>query len=257
MIEATLTAILRWIGSEWGEAILAEAVQMPPGRARNAWLWGGVKAMLKEPPMNELRTVRYGAIMGVAAVVALTATILLRYPHAAGGAGGPIYTAFLAIALTAYVVVAWVLTTGAAPATRGRALRVGTIAGVAAAAVLAAGFQLPIAPSGLLVLASAVAPLLAAIAVPRIETGLWTGMTAALLSLATTMALTLAFPSHVPLDEDVLRNNHTAADILAANIGESLVGPIGFLVMGPLLGLLFGFLGVNLAQRWRSTQTGS
>jgi len=82
-------------------------------------------------------------------------------------------------------------------------------------------------------------------------------MTAALLNLVATMALTLAFPSHVPLDEDVLRNNHTAADILAANIGERLVGPIGFLVMGPLLGLLFGFLGVALAQRWRSTQTGS
>jgi hypothetical protein len=257
MIEIVLSGFLRWIADDWSEAILAEARELPAGRARNRWLWGGVTTMVKEAPMSGLRTVRFGAIAGVAAAGALTASILLRYPHAAAGAGGPIYTALLAIALTTYMVVAWVLTTGAAPATRGKALRVGTLAGLAAAAVLTAGFQLPIAPSGLLVLATAAAPLLATIAVPRIETGLWTGMTAALLNLVATMALTLAFPSHVPLDEDVLRNNHTAADILAANIGERLVGPIGFLVMGPLLGLLFGFLGVALAQRWRSTQTGS
>jgi hypothetical protein len=194
----------------------------------------------------------------VAAVVALTAGILITYPRAATGAGGVIYTALLAMALAAYAAVAWVLTIRRSPAQRGRALRVGTLAGLAGAAVLTLGFQLPVAPTGLLVLlVGAVLPLLASLWVSRPEAGLWTSMTAALVALAIWMALILAFPSRVPMDSDVLAHNHTAADILAANVGESLVGYIGFLVFGPLFGLLFGLLGVAVAQRWRSTQTGS
>ncbi len=251
MIEALLIGILRSIGSEWSEAIVAEAAHIPAGLARNQWLWGGVTTIFKEAPM---RTVRFGAIAGVLAAIALTTTILIRYPHAAGGKGGPFYTAFLALVLIGYAVAAWVLT--ARPGSRG-ALRMGSLAGLAGAALLTLAFQLPIVPTGLVGLATGVLALLATLKEPRPETGLWTGMTAALVNLAIGMALVLAFPSRVPMDDDVLRNNHTASQILAANVGEHLVGYILFLVLGPIMGAIFGMIGLAMAQRRRSTQTGS
>lgn len=251
MIEAILTQLLRSAGSDWSEAILAEADHLPSGRARNRWLWGGVLTVFSEGPM---RTVRFGAIAVVVAVIAMTAAILVRYPHAVGGKGGPFYTAFLAILLIGYAGVAWVLT--ARPGSK-QALRVGGGAGLIGAVLLASAFQLPLVPTGLLGLATGVLALLASLKEPRAETGVWTGMTAALVNLAIGTALVLAFPSRVPMDDDVLRANHTAPDILAANIGEHLVGYVLFLVLGPLLGAVFGMIGMSLAQRRRSTQTGS
>jgi hypothetical protein len=239
------------------EVILAEAQELPPGPQRRSWLWAGVKTMLKEGPMS-LRAVRIGAIVGVAAVIALTASILVVYPHAAGGAGGAIYTALLAILLAGYLATAWILTAGAASPPRTEALRIGSLAGLASAALLTFGLQLPVAPTALLLLlAGAAVPFLAALKAPRVETGLWSGMTAALVNLAIGMALTLVFPSRVPLDDDVLSNNHTAADILAANIGEHLVGYVAFLIVGPLLGVLFGLIGTAAGQGSGSTQIGS
>jgi hypothetical protein len=266
MIDALLIALLQGARSAWAEAILAEARVVEPGWARTAWLWGGVKTMLREASMHELRLVRFAAIVPAGVVIALSATILLRYPRAAGGDGGILYSAILALLLAGYLAAAWLLTSGEALPGRVAALRRATVAGDAAAVVLAFGLNFSTATRvWYLAVAVTLPPLIAAFTVVRstgrletgILTGAWTGMTAAMANLMLGMVLILALPSRVPMDSDVLRHNNTAADILAANIGESLVGYILFLAAGPALGVLFGLLGTAMGYRWRSTQTGS
>jgi hypothetical protein len=262
VIERLLTGLLSRAGSEWTEAIAAEAQLIPSGRARRAWLWGGVTTMFREAEMIGLRTVRLGTWALIGAVIALTITILAVYPHAAGGAGGVLYTAILAGFLAAYGLVAYMLTRQQGNSV---ALRFGTIAGLIVAVLLTIGFFGPfgpfLPPLAVVALPAAIAARVAAKRTGLFEqgvmAGVWSGMAGALTNLVVGMILILSFASRLPVDSDVLRTNHTQHDIIAANVGETLVGYILFLFAGPLAGMLFGMLGAALGYRWRSTQTGS
>jgi hypothetical protein len=254
-VETLLAAAVRALGRarpEWTEAVLAEAMAVPAGRERRAWLLGAVWMALRQPSGG--RYARPLVLAGIVATGALTLTVIMRYPYVASGAGTVIYTTLLVVALAGYLLFALRISVPG-----------GTLAGVLAGALLTlgmpAGSGYRLTPSGLelgyrvaLVLAVLALPALAAARTARrtgryedgLLAGMWSGMVAALVNLVAGLALVLLLPSRVPMDSDVLRRAHTAADILAGNVGEQLVVYIGLLVVWPVFAGALGTAGSAL-----------
>jgi hypothetical protein len=316
LAESLLVAAIRRSTSQWAEALVAEASELPSAWQRWCWLAGGIRLMAFETHlMRRLRygglalavlvlplffrfgvvafvvaavlvgvavgavarpfraaaadpevtvswatPVRVGICAGVVAVIALTIVTVIRYPHAAEGKGGPLFTAILAILLAAYATASFRVTAAGSSA-RSAAVRYGTLAGLAGGVLFAAGtpagarYQVDpvwadvgytVALVVAFVAPALVAGGLAARVTGRLEAGLlagaWTGGVAAISNLVVGMTLILVFPGRVPADSDVLRNAHTPQDILAGNIGEDLVGYIIALLFWPALGMILGIL---------------
>lgn len=71
---------------EWVEALLAEAVYAPPGRARLRWLAGGLWLASRAATVRRLRyplAPAWGVRVGLAGCVGLVGWAVLRYPDVA------------------------------------------------------------------------------------------------------------------------------------------------------------------------------
>jgi len=194
--------------------------------------------------------VQVAVTAAVVLVAVLTSVVVRRYPEAAAGSGAPLYGTLLALLLAGYLVATAVVTR-ADPVGAREALVAGVLSAGLWTLGMPAGSRYDVSSPALaalygvaLAVVFAVPPLLVAgLRIHRdgaveqaVLAGAATGMFAALTNLLGGLALVLALPERVPFDSDVLAGHHTAAAILAANVGEDLVAFIGLLLLWPLAG---------------------
>jgi hypothetical protein len=247
-------------------AVLAPSVGLVPLVVTTLFGLGAMVVLRRAPVRGRVPVV---LIAAVAAVAVLSAVVIRRYPQAAAGAGAPLYGSVLALLLAGYLVAAVLL------ARVGRDVaRYAFVGGLASAALCTlcapAGSLYHLSPAWLngiyhagIAAAFLGPPLLVAAYLARrqgsaelgILAGAATGMYAALANLIGGLVLVLALPERVPFDSDVLIRNHTAADILGANVGEDLVLYIGLLVIWPLIAAIAGAGGAATALARRSPTT--
>jgi hypothetical protein len=225
----------------------------------------GVGALVLLAPDAAVAAPRLVTIAGVVAAALLVTYVVVRYPAAASGDGGPVYLTLTAVLLAGYALTAVLLTRRAGHARRaelGAVLRRGTAYG-AAAGVLAWTAAVPFggitaghvwvldALYRLAVLAVVVAT--AAVVATRTRNavaGLWTGMVGALTLFLLGVGASAAFAGRLPVDSDVLAHRPATAattEILGANVGETVVVYVLALVAGPLLGAVAGSVGQAIA----------
>ena len=232
-----VATVLAVSGAAGGAALLRRRV----GR----WPWPAPR------PATDGRTAPATQVVvttAVAAVAALTAVVIGRYPEAASGSGAPLYGTLLALLLAGYLVVS-VLLARTDPVAARHALVAGLVSGALWTLGAPAGARYDVSSPWLgvlygagLVVALVAPPLLVAVrptrrdgAVERgVLAGAATGMYAALANLLGGLALVLALPERVPIDSAVLARHDTAAAILAASVGEDLVSFVGLLLLWPI-----------------------